>query len=273
MKNVSIYEKKWLDLVFEGKNKEYGAYQLRQDDQKTSVKAFLFGATLLTGVLGLGILFSSFSDKPVIAPKPSNPTKLVHVVTHPKKNDVEKKQEPIKKEKTKVETPDNKHYVAVEKEKAQPNVPTNIDSKTPNTLPVDNSGGNGGKEGPKTGVIPSGGNVGGGEIIKKTEVPLEVDALDRLPMFPGGMNKFYEYVGNNFEKTELEEDATIRIMISFVIEENGSMTNIKVLNKTNEEADAEAIRVLKSLKTKWTPGILNKEPVRTQYTLPIVVKS
>ena len=53
MKNVSIYGKKWLDLVFEGKNKEYGAYQLRQENEKTSALALVFGITFLAGFVFL----------------------------------------------------------------------------------------------------------------------------------------------------------------------------------------------------------------------------
>ena len=69
----------------------------------------------------------------------------------------------------------------------------------------------------------------------------------------------------------MDEPKTVRILVSFVIERDGDMTDINVLSQTNEALNNEAIRVLKSLKTKWSPGIKNGTAVRTQYTLPITV--
>ena len=97
------------------------------------------------------------------------------------------------------------------------------------------------------------------------------NSLDKLPEFPGGIGKFYNYVGTNFEKPELEEGKTIRIYVSFVIEKDGSMTDIQVKNNPGHGLDKEAIRVLKSLKTKWSPGMIKGNPVRTSYNLPIIV--
>jgi protein TonB len=58
----------------------------------------------------------------------------------------------------------------------------------------------------------------------------------------------------------------------FVIEKNGSLTDIKVLQNPGYGLDKEAIRVLKSLKTKWEPGIKNGNPVRTAFSLPIIIR-
>jgi protein TonB len=60
--------------------------------------------------------------------------------------------------------------------------------------------------------------------------------------------------------------------MSFVIEKDGSMTDIKVVRNPGYGLDKEAIRVLKSLRTKWSAGMKNGKKVRTQYTLPILVK-
>jgi protein TonB len=60
MRNVSIYGQKWLDLVFEGKNKAYGAYQLRQESAQTSGKAFVCGVVLISGIF---FIMSSFSER------------------------------------------------------------------------------------------------------------------------------------------------------------------------------------------------------------------
>ena len=70
----------------------------------------------------------------------------------------------------------------------------------------------------------------------------------------------------------MEENQTVKIIVSFVIEVDGSMTNIQVNRKGIERLDNEAVRVLKSLRTKWSAGYKDNQPVRTQFTLPITVQ-
>ncbi len=97
-------------------------------------------------------------------------------------------------------------------------------------------------------------------------------SLDKLPEFPGGMAKFYTYVGNNFEKPEIEGTETIKVLVYFVIEKDGSMTDIQVKKDPGYGLGREAIRVLKSLRTKWSPGMIGSKAVRTAYNLPITVQ-
>jgi protein TonB len=98
------------------------------------------------------------------------------------------------------------------------------------------------------------------------------NSLDRLPEFPGGIAKFYSYVGTNFEKPEMELSESIRVTVNFIIEKDGSMTGIQVKSDPGFGIATEAIRVLKSLKTKWLPGMVNSKAVRTAYSLPITVQ-
>jgi protein TonB len=97
--------------------------------------------------------------------------------------------------------------------------------------------------------------------------------LDKLPSYPGGLDNFYEYISTNFEKPELESVGTVTVLVSFVIEIDGSLTNINVIRNPGYGLDHEALRVLKSLKTKWIPGVKDGEKVRTKYTLPIKIKN
>jgi protein TonB len=60
--------------------------------------------------------------------------------------------------------------------------------------------------------------------------------------------------------------------VSFVIEKDGSMTDIQVIGNPGYGLDREAVRVLKSIKTKWSPGIINSKVVRTAFNLPIIVQ-
>lgn len=272
MSNVSIFEKKWIDLVFEGKNKEYGAYQLRQESPRTTLAAFFFGLLFIGLISGTGLLFSSFNS-------PSNneiPTVIpdsvirVDLIEPPIDREKEKIKQPEVKPEPPAVVPENKKPVVVETQLADPVVPRNDERPQTNTP-------TGGVEG-GTGTTPtaptSGGNGGGNEggTGETTNNPVPRGVLDAQPEFPGGMKKFYSYVGDNFERQEIDNVESLTVHVSFVIEKDGSMTDIRVLRNPGYGMDKEAIRVLKSLKTKWKPGVLNGQNVRTQYTLPITVK-
>ena len=84
-------------------------------------------------------------------------------------------------------------------------------------------------------------------------------------------HEFYKYVNKNFRIPEIDQDMKAKIYVSFVVEKDGSMTAIKVLRDPGYGLGNEAIRVLKSMKKKWTPGIQNGKPVRASYNLPITI--
>jgi hypothetical protein len=95
--------------------------------------------------------------------------------------------------------------------------------------------------------------------------------LDKLPVFPGGIDEFYKYVISKFEAPE-EVENTVIVRVTFVIEIDGSMSNIKTIGTSNPKFGVEAVRVLNTLRSKWAPGYIDNHKVRTQYTLPIGFK-
>ena len=266
MSNVSIYEKQCIDLVFEGKNQQYGAYQLRQESEKTTLLA-LFSGMLLIAALGGIFILSSFINKPAGIATPTVIDEPIIVVDY-----VIPKKEPIVIPKATTAAPPQAPveltpftpFVMVKPIDAADQVPTNnnIIPNTP-TGPTSPTG---------VGTIPTEIPTGTGKI------PLDVNAvtiaanLDYLPEYPGGILKFRQYIADNFEKPELDGVSTVKVLMSFVIEKDGSMTDIKVLRNPGFGLDVEAIRVLKSLKTKWKPGLKDGQKMRTQYTLPITVQ-
>ena len=94
-------------------------------------------------------------------------------------------------------------------------------------------------------------------------------AVEKKPDFPGGMQAFYTFVGQNFRAPEAE-GVQGRVYIQFVVEADGSLTNIKSLRDIGHGTGEEAIRVLK-LSPKWIPGEQDGEKVRVQYSLPISI--
>ena len=267
MKNGSIYGKKWLDIVFEGKNKEYGAYKLRQEESKTTAKAFFSSSFLLIGILSAVVFLTSFGDKPdevIIVCKLPSVTPIIFD-TKPDKNIEQKKH--FQSETESKEVPKNVPMQVVETKAAQDDVPKNSEQST--TPVASNSG-------TPDGSLPPDGTpeTGGTEPAKVPFTGIaKTSELDKQPTFPGGMNRFYDYIGRNFQKTDVENETnTIKVLMSFVIEPNGEMTDIKILQSTNSIVNEEAIRVLKSLKTKWVAGIKDGQSVHTQFKLPISVQ-
>jgi protein TonB len=123
-------------------------------------------------------------------------------------------------------------------------------------------------------------NTGEVQNIETTEHPVEVPTktilnayeLDKNPEFPGGIKVFLNYVGKNFKTPEIELEKTVKIYVSFVVEKDGSMSDIEVKRDPGYGLGDEAIRVLKSLKTKWEPGKKDGKAVRAYYNLPITVE-
>ncbi len=269
MSNVSIFEKKWIDLVFEGKNKAYGAYQLRQQSARTTLAAFFVGLFFIGSISGFGLLLSSFGNHPPLVPL-TEPYDTTIVVVNIKPPVDLPKIEPIAPVKhnpySTINPITSQNYVVVATVDSEPNIPETLTNPTNGTTSGGTETGTGseGETGSSGGRIENGNNTPTGP-----EIPA---LLDEQPEFPGGMAKFYEYVGKNFEKPTIDDIASVRVNVSFVIEKDGSMTDIQVLRNPGYGLDKEAVRVLKALKTKWKPGVKNGKYVRTQYTLPIKIQ-
>jgi periplasmic protein TonB len=89
------------------------------------------------------------------------------------------------------------------------------------------------------------------------------------PEFPGGMNEFYNYIASNYRRPK-DDKLHGKIFVSFIIEKDGSVDEIKVLKDIGYGTGEEAVRVLKECK-KWLPGELDGRKVRVLYSLPITI--
>jgi hypothetical protein len=95
--------------------------------------------------------------------------------------------------------------------------------------------------------------------------------ITEKPDFPGGIMEFYKFVGNNF-KTPEQPNLKGKVYITFIIEKDGSLSDIKNIRDIGYGTGEEAIRVLK-ICPKWIPGKMNGVPVRVMYSLPITIQS
>ena len=269
MSRLSIYETRWINLIFENRNQEYGAYQLRHESVKSSVTALFMGLLFVASIGGISTIISHYNQEltPVItSPEFKDPIVITKVdfkkIEEPALPEVKSQATEATIVKTQLTNPTIAHA-----ENANQNLATNEENKHAAAVISDGTG--------IVGLNPTSSGTGTGtEIAKPVDYGTTVVSaavLDKLPEFPGGMDKFYKYVGTNFEKPEIDAITTFRVFVSFVIERDGSMTDIKVLRDPGYGLGREAVRVLKSLRTKWTPGMIDAKPVRTAYNLPIVV--
>ena len=94
--------------------------------------------------------------------------------------------------------------------------------------------------------------------------------IDVKPEYPGGMERFYKLIGSNFHVPTDKNFIPGRVYVKFVIEKDGSLSDIKVIRHLGFETDKEAIRVL-NLSEKWLPAEQNGKKVRCSYVLPIAI--
>jgi hypothetical protein len=92
--------------------------------------------------------------------------------------------------------------------------------------------------------------------------------VDQEPIFPGGVDKMYQFIGRSVEV--LDENISGRIYSNFTVDKEGNVTNVKIIKGLGKEIDAEVIRVLKSL-PKFIPGKINGIPVNVSYNMPIQI--
>ena len=112
------------------------------------------------------------------------------------------------------------------------------------------------------------------EIEEEEVVEQEVFTIvEQMPSFPGGDAKMYEYLGKNIKYPQIARETGIqgRVFVNFVVEPDGSVSNVKVLRGIGGGCDEEAMRVVKAM-PKWTAGKQRGKAVRVSYTLPVVFK-
>jgi len=109
------------------------------------------------------------------------------------------------------------------------------------------------------------------EIEEEEVVEQEIfQIVEEMPAFPGGDQKMLEYVAKNIKYPQIARESGIqgRVFVSFVVEPDGSVSNVKVLRGIGGGCDEEAMRVVKSM-PKWKPGKQRGKPVRVSYNLPV----
>ena len=268
----NLYKSEWLELVFQNRNKSYGAYELRLHNSQTTVKALIIASTLFTSLIISPMVYDHFFKKPVI--EDSGPI-IVNLTPPPPPKTVKKIEPPATRPPAPAAPPRTIRNVQMVVAPASPDQiepPTTADIEaaiisTQTTTGIEGSGLNqiNTATGTETGTTSP-------PVIDNT---VHTTAnIEAYPEFPGGQAAFAKFMSRNlrFPETAAEIGVFGKVFVSFIIEKNGELSNIKIIKGIGAGCDEEAIRVL-TKSPKWKAGVQNNQNVRVMYTIPINFQS
>lgn len=272
MSKIDLISNEWTDLVFEGRNQAYGAYKLRKGTAKRNVWALIIvGLAAALLYLGLQLQKMAEANKKV---ENTQAVELAKLNTEKKEAKVEKK-EIIKQEPEKV----------VEQVKSSvkftaPIIKKDSEVKEEDEIKLDEVQ----KSDKAVGAFTVEGNdeVGGAvlkakEDIAAPEPPKHVveetkifTVVEQMPMYPGGDAALMGYLHDNikYPTVAAENGVQGRVVVGFVVERDGSITDVNILRGVDPSLDREAMRVVKSM-PRWNPGKQNGSAVRVKYQVPV----
>lgn len=277
-KDVDLSSKEWCDIVFDGKNKEYGAYQLRATSVKRHTKALLSVVIVLALILTAIILvmtgvFKS-ADEDINAKNEQE-----EVIMAP---------EDIPEEEEQMEIPEQKpEEVQAEEEVAATQAVTEV--KIVETVDKDREVKDQEQVLENTAQLGADDHKGVEDVNRdrvvkevvevkpvekpKEEGPLSVAMVEQKPSFPGGESAMYKWLQDNiiYPAAASEEGVQGKVTVQFIVEKDGSITHVQVVRGKHHALDAEAARVIRKM-PRWTPGRNNGQPVRVTYHLPVQFK-
>lgn len=277
-KDVDLSSKEWCDIVFDGKNKEYGAYQLRATSVKRHTKALLSVlivlALILTAIIMVMTGVFKSADEDVNAKNEQE-----EVVMAP---------EDIPEEEEQMDIPEQKpEEVQAEQEVAATQAVTEVmivdkvdkdrevkdqEQVLENTAQLGADDHKGVEDINRDRVVK--------EVVEvkpvekpKDEGPVSMAMVEQKPSFPGGDAAMYKWLNDNiiYPAAASEEGVQGKVTVQFIVEKDGSISHVQVVRGKHPALDAEAARVIRKM-PRWTPGRNNGQPVRVTYHLPVQFK-
>ena len=260
---LDLLNNNWLEIVFEGRNKSYGAYDLRKSITKSTTRAFIIGTIVFAVLVSIPTIMRMIPDA---QEETTLDQKITAVKMPPKKEKPKENLPPPPPPPPKVDQVKFVKPVVAKAEEVTEEPPkiTEIKDKKIGSETIK------GDPDAELTVEPVG--TGTAAVVEEVDNTIYNTAgIEVKPEFPGGMEKFYSYVGKNYQAPE-EEGLKGKVYVTFVVEKDGSLTDIKVLRDIGYGTGKEAIRVLNKC-PRWNPGEQNGKKVRVLYSLPITIQS
>lgn len=284
-RNIDLTSAEWRDMIFAGKNQDFGAYQLRKASDRRHNMAFLYMLLGLAVIVVIIVCYSYYSAKK--AEEEANRLKeerermrQLELRQQQEQPQEEPEEEDIKYEEPEIEVPEDVVTTAAVTEIAI------VEKVTKEMMSVD--------EKMETEAVFSNADVQGnttdatkGEILAKEieappakteEKPKPKEeqifvAVEQQAEFPGGQAAMMKWLGNNirYPESAQQNDIQGKVIVKFVVEKDGSIGNVVVVKGVDKDLDREAVRVVKKM-PKWQPGKNNGVPVRSYFNLPVTFR-
>lgn len=270
MARIDLIDNEWVELVFEGKNKDYGAYKLRKSTGVRNVKAMII--VFATIVIILVAAWAKIAIENAMPKKVAIETDIELSQLAQKKEAKVERKEPIKievEQKVVEKVKSSVKFTAPEIKKDEEVNPED-ELKTQDELAQNTAA---------IGAFDVQGNdEAEGEVLKAKEVIAQeaeeaekvFDVVEQMPTFPGGNEALFAFLSKNIRYPAVAEENGVqgRVIVTFVVERDGSITDVKVIKSVDPSLDKEAMRLVKSM-PNWIPGKQNGQAVRVKFTLPV----
>ena len=277
MSQIDLIDNRWSDIMFENRNKEYGAYVLRRQTTARNIKSIIAVLIIFALVMVYMVAKNAYDDYQKAHMAQTQVTELTALQEQKKEAKVERK-EIVKQEKVEQ---------VVEKVKSSIKFTAPVIKKDDEVRPEDEMKSQDEIMNSKVAVGFANviGNDESGEVLKAKEMiinepvkPKEeenkvFDVVEQMPSFPGGMAALMAYLQKSIKYPPVAEENGIqgRVVCTFVVERDGSVTDVRVAKSVDPSLDKEAVRVVSAM-PKWIPGKQNGQSVRVKYTLPVTFR-
>ncbi len=279
-KDVDLNSQQWLDIVFDGKNKDFGAYQMRRNNTQRHNKAIVIVLIGLAVILALLIAVMTGVFKAQEDDGADTNTEQENISLYNPDEEIQEEEE------QQIEIPEEK--IEMPKEEVANQIQNTIidvveddkvvnEVKTQDELKEDNR--QMGVQDISDGVDDLTKKVVKEEVIVVEEKPKEDNIVyttanvQQQPEFPGGEQAMYKWLGDHIQYPAVaaEEGVSGRVIVEFIVSKTGSIENVKVVRGRHPALDKEAIRVVKAM-PKWNPGRNNGQAVKVTYHLPVTFR-
>lgn len=275
MAKIDLISRDWTEMVFEGRNKEYGAYRLRKNAGKRNLYSLI---TIFIAALAIwgGISLVKFVESRTKTVAQTSVAELSAL------NQPKKKAEVKQQQKVKLEQPEK----VVERVKSSVKFTAPVIKNDDEVKPEDELKTQDELMNTKTAIGAldvKGNDDANGEVLKikeavaqpepKPEVEKVFDVVEQMPSFPGGPSALMEWLSNNVKYPVVAQENGVqgRVVVSFVVERDGSITDVKVVRGVDPSLDKEASRVVRAM-PRWIPGKQNGSAVRVKYNVPVAFR-
>ncbi len=279
-KDVDLSSKEWRDIVFEGKNKEFGAYELRKESDARHNKAMIVVVIIIAIAFLLPLVINTVLPKAEERPEDLTEQAMVNLANDAveEEEEPEEEQQRYEEEQPEVLPEEVLNTVKVtelaivedEKVSAEDEIKTQDELKETTTAFGQSDFDQGTDD---RNVVREHKD----EIVVEEKKPEEENkvftAVEQMPRFPGGEAELMKYIQSHlkYPPVAMENNIQGRVTIQFVVTKTGKVGEVKVARGRDPDLDKEAMRVVKSL-PDFIPGKMNGQAVNVWYTVPITFK-